>query len=97
MIYVKIHKSSESFITAVCDNELIGKKFKEGKLVLNISESFYKGELVNETEVEDYLKKAINLNIVGKRSCDIALKLNFISKDNILMIEGIPHAQSVVF
>lgn len=95
MIYVKFHRSSSN-VTAVCDSELIGKKFKEGKLVLNVSEQFYKGELVKEKEIGDYLGDAVNLNIVGKRSCDTALKLGCISKENILFICGVPHAQSIL-
>lgn len=96
MIFIKIHKSVGSFVTSVCDSELVGKKFKEGKLVLDVSERFYKGELINEDKVKDYLKNSTNVNIVGERSVDIALKLGLISKEHILTIEGVPHAQSVV-
>ena len=96
MIYVKIHKSSGSFVTAICDEELIGKKFKEGKLVLDVSESFYKGNLIDDNKIEDYLKDSINLNLVGERSCDTALKLGLILKENIITIEGVKHAQSII-
>lgn len=96
MIYVKIHKNNESFVTAACDEELLSKTFKEGKLALNISEHFYKGKLIEEKEAESILKEAVNLNLVGKRSVNIALKLKLISKENILIIQGIPHAQSVI-
>jgi len=45
---VKIHKSRERKILAVCDNELFGKKFEEGKLRLDLSSEFYDGEEVQE-------------------------------------------------
>ena len=96
MIYVKIHKGSEKIVTSLCDSELIGKTFKEGKFVLNVSEQFYKGDLVKEEEVEKILVDAMDLNIVGKRSCDIALNLGCISKENILVIQKVPHAQSIL-
>ena len=56
MIYVKFHKGS-SVIVAICDSNLIGKTFKEGKLSLNVSEHFYKGELKTEDEVKEIMKK----------------------------------------
>ena len=96
MIYIKIHKGVGTFVTSVCDSELVGKKFKKGKFVLEVSERFYKGELVDEDKVKDYLENSTNLNIVGERSVDIALKLGLISKEHILIIEGVPHAQSVI-
>ena len=46
-MYVKIHKSKDRNIIAVCDEELIGKSFSEGNLVLDINERFYKGERLN--------------------------------------------------
>lgn len=96
MIYVKIHKGGNSFVTSICDSELVGKKFLEGKLVLDVSERFFKGELVSEEEVCDYFKDAVNLNIVGKRSCGIALKMGLISSENILVVGGVKHAQCVI-
>lgn len=96
MIYIKIHKGVGTFITAVCDSDLIGKKFKKGKLVLDVSKRFYKGELVKEDKVKKYLKEAVNLNIVGKKSIEITLGLGLISKENILIIQDVPHAQCVV-
>ena len=96
MIYVKIHKGSGSVVTAVCDSELIGKKFKEGKLCLKVSEKFYKGDLISLEEAEKFLKEAVNLNIVGKKSVDLALKLKVILEENIVNIQGVPHAQSIL-
>jgi len=39
-------------IVAVCDSDILGKKFKEGKLVLKLDESFYKGEEVGDNDVK---------------------------------------------
>ena len=94
MIYVKFHKGSTT-IVAICDCDLIGKELREGKLCLKITEYFYKGEKKSEQEVEEIMKHANNLNIVGKNSINLALKLNIITKDAILFIQGVPHAQTV--
>ena len=93
MILVKIHKTQFRDVVAVCDSDLIGKKFEQDDLQLNITERFYKGKPVDEDELVRILRDAEILNIVGKESISIALKAGVISKQNIITIAGIPHAQ----
>lgn len=97
MIYVKIHKSGLSKVVAVCDKELIEKRFFEGKLCLHIKKDFYKGKLVKEKDLKEIFKNAEILNIVGRRSISLALKEKIINKKNIIKIKGIPHAQLCSF
>ena len=96
MIYIKIHKG-RNILVAVCDEDLVGKEFHEGKLYLKISESFYKGELKTEAEVKHILFRYSYLNIVGKRSIALALELGIITQRAILFIQGVPHAQTISF
>jgi len=93
-MYVKIHKSGDRHVVAICDEDLIGKSFSEGKLTLNITERFYKGELLSDEEAYNIMKDAMNLNLVGKKTISLALKNNLISEGNIIKIKNIPHAQA---
>ncbi|MBI2667582.1 DUF424 family protein [Candidatus Woesearchaeota archaeon] len=92
-ILVKIHKSQDRDIAAVCDEDLINKKFEDKNFRLDVSEEFYKGKKMNEDEALDVMKKAEILNIVGKKSINLALKNGIIIKEHIIKIKGIPHAQ----
>ena len=92
-MYTKIHKSGDRNIIAICDEELIGKTFSEGNLILDITERFYKGEKLTPDETLELMKGALNLNIVGKESISLALKNKIIEKENIIKIQKIPHAQ----
>ncbi|MEK6835152.1 MAG: DUF424 family protein [Nanoarchaeota archaeon] len=92
MIYLKINKTEQSEIIAVCDSGLIGKRFSENGLNLDINEIFYKGEIMNEKEIIKILKEARNINIVGKESIKLAVKAGIIDKENIIKIKNIPHA-----
>ena len=92
-IFVKIHKSQDKEIVAVCDEELINKKFEDKDFRLDVSEEFYKGKKMDEDKILDIMKKAETLNIVGKRSINLALKNGIIIKENVIKIKGIPHAQ----
>ncbi len=92
-MYVKIHETENKDIVAVCDEDLIGKKFEEKELILDVSEEFYKGEKMDEKRTLEIMKKADILNIVGEKSIDLASKNDIVSKMNIIKIKGIPHAQ----
>ncbi|MBI2671455.1 DUF424 family protein [Candidatus Woesearchaeota archaeon] len=95
-MYVKIHNSQGREVVAICDEGILGKKFEEGDLFLDVSESFYKGEKKNEKEVEKILNEAENINLAGEKTISIALRLKVIDKENIIWIKGVPHAQLIL-
>ncbi len=80
---------------AVCDMNILGKKFREGKLVLKLDSSFYKGDEVNKTEVKDALSSATIANIAGEKAIACAVECGCIDPDAVIFIEGIPHAQMI--
>lgn len=92
-MYLKDHISNGTRLIAICDRELVGQTFTDGALRLEVSEFFYKGELTAPDDVKNALKGAASANLVGERSVACALEEGFITKDNVLMIEGVPHAQ----
>lgn len=95
MILAKIHKSENSKIICLCDSELLGRKFSDEKLNLDVSARFYGGEPMRENEISELLKDCNNLNIVGEKSIALALKLKKIERKNIITIGGVPHAIAV--
>lgn len=92
-MYIKVHKSMQKEILAVCDEEVIGKHFEQGDLCLDVSEGFYKGRKVEKKELELLFENYDNINIVGEKSIKVALEKSIINKENIIKIQGIPHAQ----
>ena len=94
-MYIKKHMIRDKIIFAVCDEDLIGKKFSKGDLVLDISKDFYKGEKKSEKELEGIIKNFENVNLVGRKTIKFALKLGILNKESIIIIDGIPHAQIV--
>ena len=94
---VKLHKTTEgNRIVVVCDNELVGKRFEEGKLQLDLTSNFYKGEEKKEDEIIELLSYPCTLNVVGKKSMNFFLKLGKIDKNRILIIKDAPHAQAII-
>lgn len=95
MICMKIHRDKDKEVVALCDENLIGKHFETKDLELNITERFYKGEVVDGKKIINFLKNAYCINIVGKNAIKLALKAGIISEENIIRIKGIPHAISI--
>ncbi|MDP6293573.1 MAG: DUF424 family protein [Candidatus Woesearchaeota archaeon] len=93
---VKEHHKGGNIIVAVCDTELLGKKFEENGVVLDLSSPFYQGKEMDEDETKSILKKAGACNLVGKVITQLALREGMISEENILHCQNIPFAQSVI-
>ncbi|MAF35268.1 hypothetical protein CMO91_05475 [Candidatus Woesearchaeota archaeon] len=93
---VKVHHKGEKTIVAACDTKLLGQKFEENDIVLDLSSPYYAGEEKDEGETGDLLRNADVCNLVGEKSTQLALKEGLISKANILRCQGIPFAQAVI-
>jgi len=94
-MFVKIIRSQRDLV-AVCDSELLGKKFEEEKFQLDLTGGFFRGEEFSKEETIEIMKKMARedatFNIVGKDSVDAALKAEIIVKEGIAEIQGIPFA-----
>ena len=93
---VKAHKTENGkLLLAVCDSDLIGKKFEEGKKQLDLDADFYKGEEKSEIETIDLMRNAYVINLVGKNSVTLAINEDLISGENVEEINGVPYAHSI--
>lgn len=94
-MYIKIHESYRK-VVALCDKELIGKKFEEGKMQLDVRENFYKGSEITQEKIIERLKQMklddSTFNIVGEKSVNAAVSAGIITKGNIGKVNGIPFA-----
>lgn len=98
MIKIKLHESTHNVVVAVADAELIGKRFETEKLQLEVNNIFYDGETLTEAQAEEKMRqlkeRSYSFNIVGERAVQLAIKLKIIDEQNVIKIEGVPHALS---
>ena len=98
-MYIKVHTTGERYgnryVVAVCDEDLIGKRLKDDKYDITVSERFYKGDKISEEKLIIILKEAINVNLIGEKSIEAGIKAGVIKKENVVKIKGVPHAQAV--
>ena len=98
-MFVRIIKSYRD-VVAICDSNLLGKRFEEGQFQLDIREGFYKGEEMNDKQTKQIMLKMsredATFNIVGEESVAIAISAGLIQKEGIKKIQGIPFAMVLV-
>ncbi len=94
---VKIHKSYDGKkVIAICDSEILGKKFEDGGMQLDLSCNFYKGEEKGEEMLLEEMKKPCSVNVVGEKSVKFFVDRGLVDKKNIIKIKNIPHARCVI-
>jgi hypothetical protein len=94
-IRVKVHRRGGDVLIAACDDDLIGRKLKEGELRLEVSDEFYGGARGDEDMLLNRLGMATMANLVGENVCRIAAEHDFIDRECVMTIQGVPHAQMV--
>jgi hypothetical protein len=94
-MFVNVIKSYRD-VVAVCDKELIGKKFEEGIFQLDVKENFFKGKESSKEEVSEIMRdmklEDSTFNIIGEKSVQTALEAGIITKDGVRKIANIPFA-----
>ena len=85
-MFIKIHKAYRDVI-AICDSNLIGKKFEENKFQLDVKENFFRGEKTSEKDLIKMMKgmseEDSTFNIIGEKSVNTAIKAGIISAEGI--------------
>lgn len=100
MMMAKVHQRVDRHgnvrnVTAICDQELLGRVLKEGDATLDLSghRSFYEGRKVSEGEAVELLRNARNVNAVGPKAVACAKKAFPVDLRQVKRIQGIPHLQ----
>src|SRR3989344_2324171 len=95
-IVMNVHLSVGKRLVALCDKDILGKRFEEGKLQLDLTGSFYKGMAREEKDILKELSRDCLINAVGEKTIDFCVKNGIILKENVLKVSGIPHAEAVL-
>ena len=74
----------------ICDAELLGKKIIEGDLTMHISENYYGERFVEKDEAESLLKNSSIINMAGKETVSLALKLGIGSENAVKVVSDVP-------
>lgn len=96
MIYINRHSTEKGELLAMCDEELIGKVLREGKLEIDLKRyaSFYQGELVSEERAKAMVKGNIfSANVIGEVSVRILVEKGIVKREEVRKIQGVSFVQ----
>lgn len=74
----------------ICDIDLLGKNIIQEELNMTISKSYYGEKIIDHEEAESLLKSASIINMVGKETISLSLKLGVGSENGVKKIGGVP-------
>ncbi|WP_226022713.1 DUF424 domain-containing protein [Halomicrobium salinisoli] len=86
-------ETEEGLLVSVCDPDVMGETFENGKVSLTVDEEFYGGEEADEQAVVESLAKCTTANLVGEESVALAIEHGFVDEENVLDLGGTRHAQ----
>ncbi len=92
---MNLKKIGRNVLLAICDSELLGKTLREGKIVFQVKEDFYRGARVDVDEAVCMIENSTIVNMVGKNVVKKAIERGYVHPEAVLKIDGVPHAQIV--
>ena len=93
LVYLKTYTTENGSMVACCDQGLIGKTFREGRLRLSPETAFYGNSLMPLAEAIVVLETAYILNLVGPEIVAAAVERGFVHPEAVISIGGVPHVQ----
>jgi uncharacterized protein len=74
----------------ICDLYLINKQIQHANITINIQKSYWMDKIVNESEVESYLKKSTISNLAGKETVNKAIEMNLAKESSVKYFSDVP-------
>jgi uncharacterized protein len=97
MFKFRVYRHGREVLLAACDEELVGREFRDGKLRLKVTEAFYGTERIEPKDLLMQMRACTIANLVGERVITLAVEQGYIADSNVLWIAGVPHAQMATY
>jgi hypothetical protein len=94
-VFLRVFKDPDHTLVAACDTELLGGTFRDGKLKLEVKESFYKGVQTSVQDALSAIDQADIANLVGTAIVEAAVRERLVDPSAVVHIGGVPHVQIV--
>lgn len=93
-VYVKVYETPTGLLVAACDEDLLGIVLEdpERNIKIHVTPDFYKGRLVQSSELSRMLESADTANLVGEEAVNIAIESGLIHPSAVLRVKGVPIA-----
>ncbi len=93
LIYLNKFDSPKGVMIAMCDEEVMGRVLKDGKVEIDLKQygGFYKGELVSEEQARrDINGRVYSANVIGERSVKLLIDAGLVKPEEVKSVQGVP-------
>jgi len=90
MFSARLINHNDTLMLNICDADLLGRTLNRGNFTLKISEKYYAQKVVEKEEAKDLLRRANNINMVGKEIISLSTNMGIGSQDGVKEIDGVP-------
>ena len=90
MFSARLINHNDTLMLNICDADLLGRTLNRGNFTLKISEKYYAQKVVEKEEAKDLLRRANNINMVGKEIISLSVNMGIGSQEGVKEIDGIP-------
>ncbi len=95
MFCYKIHKTQFGNLIAICDSELKGKTLNNNGIDFFVNPRFYCDKNAGK-DILEIISKSNDGNVIGNKIVNLLLKFEVISKNAVILIDGVKHAQFTI-
>ena len=95
MFSYRVFRESGEVMLAISDKSVLGKRYEENDMQLDVLEDFYSGSTCNKDDAIKLIKSATIINAVGNNIISLLIEKKMIEKDRVLKIGGVSHAQII--
>lgn len=94
-VYLRIHRSHNREVLALCDESLLGQVIFNEKAQMKVPTDFYRGQKITSEEALQLMRNYVNINALGS-TIDLGLKNKVIKKEAVIWFKTsdgkkIPH------
>ena len=87
---VRIVNQQNNRMLNICDAELVGRTLKQSDLEVKITKNYYGERIVDEKEAESLLRTSSIINMAGRKTIDLSIKIGVGTAKGVKEIEGVP-------
>lgn len=94
-LWVAEYSTERGPLVAVADDAVAGEAYVDGDVTLDVDEEFYCGDRRDPEDVAPLLARATIANLAGDRAVELGVDEGLVDEENVLEVDGVPHAQMV--
>ncbi len=94
-VHLRVIRDKKGVMVTICDAELLGETFRQGKMKLEVNSKFYGGTLCAVGEAMNALAHADVANLVGEATIKAAVGEGLVDPRAVIHFGRVPHVQVI--